>query len=318
MATREGAVATATRTHNEKIGDVFATYAAQQSCPSGCVFRNGGCYAETGQVGKFVTAPLNAAADEADASALEVALAEADAIDGLDGSLGLPLRLHVVGDCATDETARIVSAAAARYVERGGGPVWTYTHAWGTVDRSSWGEVNVLASCETHADMQEAHTRGYAPSLVVDQFEGRRKTALEAGFSLLPCPAQTTPGVTCATCRLCTKGIFLHDARMVIGFEIHGLNVTKRAARAALTSPDDPLRRVPSEERIRLIRLRYLDEQGREPTKREVMAEIPDLHEASVYEWLRFHRGEIVHPAERRRLAREAQRRRAAVDSRAC
>jgi hypothetical protein len=38
-----------------------------------------------------------------------------------------------------------------------------------------------------------------------------------------------------------------------------------------------------------------------------VCAEIPDLSSASVYEWLRFLRGEIQHPTQRRQEARNAR-----------
>src|SRR5919199_1296654 len=48
---------------NKKIGNAATTYAAQTSCPTSCpFFDGGGCYAENGALGKFVTAPLNRAA----------------------------------------------------------------------------------------------------------------------------------------------------------------------------------------------------------------------------------------------------------------
>lgn len=119
---------------NAKLGDAATTYAAQGSCPRSCVFYDGGgCYAESGAVGKFVTTPLNEAAGHA--SSIAIAKAEARAIDNLSVPEGRPLRLHTVGDCATDEAALIVSAAAERYMARGGGQVWTYTHGWREVAR---------------------------------------------------------------------------------------------------------------------------------------------------------------------------------------
>ena len=40
---------------NRKIGDAATTYAAQTSCPRSCpFFAGGGCYAESGSIGKFV------------------------------------------------------------------------------------------------------------------------------------------------------------------------------------------------------------------------------------------------------------------------
>jgi hypothetical protein len=168
-----GTLATAkARSQNSKLGEAATTYAAQTSCPSDCVFFDGGgCYAETGQVGKFVTAPLNAAAAQCEHDGLDVALAEAETIDALEVIPGRPLRLHTVGDCASNLAALIVAAAAERYMERGGGPCWTYTHAWRHVDREAWGTVSVLASCETGEDVRLARSRGYATALVVEEFE---------------------------------------------------------------------------------------------------------------------------------------------------
>jgi hypothetical protein len=61
--------------NNEKIGAAATTYAAQESCPSDCVFKDGeGCYAENGRIASGVTNHLNGAAALAGASALDVAL----------------------------------------------------------------------------------------------------------------------------------------------------------------------------------------------------------------------------------------------------
>lgn len=297
------------RSGNVKLGDAATTHVAQVSCPPSCVFKDGGgCYAETGRQGKFVTRRLNEAAEGA--TALDAALAEAEAIDRMDVAPGRPMRLHTVGDCATDEAARIVAAASARYRSRGGGPVWTYTHAWRTVDRASWGDVSVLASCETIEDIRAARERGYATAIVVDEFPGRERYYLMPGEpgrseAVIPCPAQTSHR-TCSDCRLCMND----DARLqqhhTIGFAIHGIPATKRAARMALDAPDDPDRRLSSEERIRIIRDRYLRVEGREPTTREV-CDLIDLNESSAWQWLRYLRGDAPHPAEERR-ARDARR----------
>lgn len=275
---------------NQKIGDAATTYAAQASCPSSCVFKDGGgCYAENGRIAAAMTIPLNAAAAVGHASALDIARAEAREIDGLDVVAGRPMRLHTVGDCATDEAARLVSAAAARYVERGGGPVWTYTHAWRDVDRDSWGAVSVLASCETEADVRDAHARGYAASIVVEEFEDRRRYPLADGFDVLPCPAQTTEGVTCSSCRLCLNENRLYWDGLVIGFHVHGTASVVKAATKALRDPDDPERRLTS--RDHAVRLR--GELGRWPTTRELCV-AAGVTSASAYEMLVKLRAEPV------------------------
>ena len=241
---------------DKKLGNAATTYAAQTSCPTSCPFFGGGCYAESGSTGMFVTGPLNAAAAAVPHDAFDVALAEADAIDQLDVVPGQPLRLHTVGDCASDEAARSVSAAAARYRARGGGPVWTYTHAWREVARASWGEVSVLASCESAADEGLARARGYATAVVVESFNAKGRHLIDAqeskaaaGVDVLPCPQQTSH-VTCSDCRLCFDDAKLRERGHAIGFNIHGTPFTVRQATKALRTPDDPDRRLTTRELI--------------------------------------------------------------------
>jgi hypothetical protein len=201
-------------TQNSKLGAVSCTSASQASCWQGCAFLNKGCYAEHG-FQAFTTKRLNAAA----AGPVEVAKQEAAAIDQLSGLR--PLRLHVVGDCATPTAAKLVSTAAARHQAKAGQPVWTYTHTWRQVDRSAWRGVSVLASCERLEELEQAQARGYAQALVVKQSWG--KQALQAGpFKLIPCPAQTHEGVTCSSCKLCFRDQDLRDRRAVIVFSAHG------------------------------------------------------------------------------------------------
>lgn len=225
-----------TTTENGKLGDASTTYVAQQSCPDSCTFLKAGCYAERGFVGMHLTRMLNVAGGGR--GPLEVAEAEAEAIDKMATVVDRPLRLHTVGDCSTNETARIVSAAAERYTDRGGGLVWTYTHAWRDVERESWGRVSVLASCETRADVEAAAARGYATAIVVDDFRGQARYEHD-GIDLLPCPEMTRK-VPCSECRLCFDDVALRERGYSIGFQIHGDPVTKRWARASLAKREEP------------------------------------------------------------------------------
>ena len=204
------------KTGNTKVGDVAVTHAAQGSCPTSCTFLGSGCYAETGQQ-KWVTHRLNRSA--ATATPRQIALAEAEAIRKLNGKK--PLRLHVVGDCPDEESARIVSAAADEYRAKHNQPVWTYTHAWRTVPREAWGNVSVLASCETPADVAQAKKRGYATAIVVAQFQSQKRHQF-ASVDAIPCVEQTK-GVTCDKCRLCFNDDYLRDSGRTIALEGHGI-----------------------------------------------------------------------------------------------
>lgn len=272
---------------NAKIGVASTTYAAQSSCPASCRFRDGGgCYAEDGRISKAVTHPLNTSAAARAHEPRDVAIAEAQAIDGLPRG-GQPLRLHTVGDCPDEISATIVSAAAERFSDEGGGPVWTYTHGWREVPREAWGAVSVLASCETAADVAAARARGYAAALTVEAFPGPRRYRFAEGVDVLPCPAQTKDAVTCTSCRLCFDDAKLRARGLTIGFALHGTMLTLRRARQALRDPDDPDRRLSSRHLIP----RYL-------------AEHPGATSAEIAEALGFNHSTIAEM--RRKLDAEA------------
>jgi len=208
--------------NNGKVGKVAATYAPiEQSCPRNCPFLGNGCYAAAGN-----TALHNRRIEEAseNATALEVAKAEAIGIDRLPGDL--PLRLHVSGDARTNAAARELGDAAARYILRGGQEVWSYTHSFRDVDRASWGPVSILASTENLEDAKAAMDRGYAAALVVKEHPADGRAYEVDGVKVIPCVEQTR-GVNCVDCGLCFRDDKLLAQRAVIAFAAHGA-MTKR------------------------------------------------------------------------------------------
>lgn len=192
------------KTANRKLGDCAATYVSQASCATGCPLRNAGCYAESGPAG-FTTARLN----RSTAEPIELARSEAAGIQALPGDR--PLRVHVVGDCPNDESAAIVGSAMADYPN----VAWTYTHAWRDVQRSSWGNAHVLASCESADDVRDARIRGYATAIVVSEHPSDRAYDLD-GVKVIPCPAESGR-TNCADCGLCSR-----ELPATIGFAAHG------------------------------------------------------------------------------------------------
>jgi hypothetical protein len=203
---------------NRKTGKVHATHASQVSCPP-CPFRENGCYAEGGPQG-IQTRELNKFAYGMGLTPQDVAVQEAEAIRNLPGD-GLPLRIHVVGDCASDEAARTVSDAVRDFQANGGGDAWTYTHAWRDVDRASWGTVSVLASCETPAAAREAMDKGYPVALVVGSVPSRKAFKIDE-LTVIPCPQEMGKNITCKECRLCFKGGWLLKTKRAIAFIAHG------------------------------------------------------------------------------------------------
>ena len=213
----------------------------KQTCPRSCPFLDNGCMAESGFT-RVAISRLETAAEGLDE--LDIIRAEAEAIDdfcsakrsqfrtggGRDGKQGRDIRLHVSGDCGSDAGAELLAAAARRYTARGGGRVWTFSHNWRSVRRTSWGPVSVLASVESAGDGHRAARRGYVPALVVDRFEGA--TAFErGGTTWIPCPAETR-GTTCVECRLCLdRTEWMRETSRGIAFAVHGQDAAAAARR---------------------------------------------------------------------------------------
>lgn len=211
------------RSENSKVGSVSATYVAQSTCPGDCPLRDAGCYAEKGPM-SIHTGRLNRTRSRA----RTLASREAKGIDGLSGTRDL--RVHVVGDCPTAESAGLVGAAMARYEARSGKRAWTYTHAWKTVSRAAWGNwARVLASCDSLSDVVRARRAGYATALVAgkgtDLFSRLKRAgrAMRTRYgTLVPCPNQVSPKrPTCVDCGLCMRPDWLRKTRTTIVFLEH-------------------------------------------------------------------------------------------------
>jgi hypothetical protein len=229
-----GGVSAVEDSGNIKIGIMSATYVSQRSCPPSCIWLKPvlvvkkrtqkfthiawvkPCYALHGQT-LWSTNRVNRQADALDLDSIQLAINEANAIDGLTGKNWL--RLHVVGDCRSDESARIVSDAVKVYKLKHGQGAHTYTHAWKDVARDSWQDVSVLASVETLQDARNALKRGYAPSMVISDKHQSKMAYKQDELTMVPCPQQTGASKNCLTCRLCFKDKLLLARKMVIVFQ---------------------------------------------------------------------------------------------------
>ena len=201
---------------NHKTGPVAATYASiEATCPKDCAFKDAGCYAKGGRVG-ILNAQLVTGV-----TPLQAAVQEARQIEAVRPPLGLALRLHVSGDCRTVAAARRLGRAGVLWQDRGGGSVWTYTHAWRLVPRGAWGRgVSVLASIEHVGQAAAARKAGYAPALVVPAHPKSGRAWRAGGVRWIPCPEQTR-GIPCASCGLCFKADELRDRGAGIAFAAH-------------------------------------------------------------------------------------------------
>lgn len=237
--TNQTAVIFAEDSRNAKItgykgGKVSTTYASiKGSCPSSCKLQDTKeCYAMLGPTGVHVNRldlvgvnlkPLDIAKQEAQAigAAFNGGLIPQDGLRG-----GRELRIHTAGDCQTDNAAKVLAGAVDSWYLRGGGKVWTYTHAWLKVKRASWGKISVLASLDNHSDAKSALDRGYSPARIVPEHRSSRAYE-QNGIKWIPCPAQTSETIGCADCRLCFDAVGLNARKTGIDFAVHGV---KRAA----------------------------------------------------------------------------------------
>ena len=205
---------------------VDATYASiKLSCPNSCSLKGGnGCYAETSFVGMVVNR-LNSEA--VGSSALDIARAEAKAIDksynGGNVPVGRAMRLHVAGDSRTLAGSRLINNAIGRWKKRGGGDCWSYTHAWSNIQRDVWSNVSMLASVANVTEATQAHNKGYAPAIVVDEHKTDKSYKLDGSdVKWIPCPAQTRE-IGCSDCRICMRSDWLFETNRGVAFAAHGV-----------------------------------------------------------------------------------------------
>lgn len=220
---------------------VSATYASiEGTCPRSCrLYAERTCYAMAGYVryvlNRFKSGGTSVGIANEEAGAIREAFGGGPVPqDGARG--GRDLRLHVSGDCRTVTGARVLASAARDWLLRGGGAVWTYTHAARTVPRAAWGDVQVLGSIDSLADLPAVRKQGYAPARYVAEFPSE-KAWHEAGTRWIPCPAQSRD-LACTDCRLCLNVDALRKRGAGIAFAAHGARRNTLKRRLPVLRPD--------------------------------------------------------------------------------
>ena len=208
------AVTVVKRTGDNKLGDMTATHSPQSTCPISCKF-----YPKLSQDIKGKKRKDNA---------VRLATIEADKLDELKPDINA--RIHVVGDCQTSESASIVGSAMVRYGNRSrnGSIAYTYTHAWQTVPIESWQGANVLASCETTAEVEHANKLGYQAELTLVKHQSRKIYKI-GNVRILPCPNNWNKQVKCSDCMLCANTKLLKSKKWTIGLAIIGATKIARS-----------------------------------------------------------------------------------------
>jgi hypothetical protein len=219
------------RSANEKTGPIVVTTSAGETCPPACPFRRS-CYAKAGPLALHWAAVTRG--DRGDPwPAFLVTLAKALA----KAPAGQVWRHNQAGDLpgVGDKIDRAKLAALVTVNAAAGAKGFTYTHKpliagdgdakvaasnlAGVVAANAAGfTINASANTLAHADALADRLAGRVPVCVVVDAATPEKTVTPAGRRVVVCPAQTREGVTCATCRLCSRA----DRSVIVGFRVHG------------------------------------------------------------------------------------------------
>jgi hypothetical protein len=217
----------APKSENSKTGLMAATYTGYQTCPPTCklkpvvhedgTFDKSPCYACDHFVGMTMKRLTKASVN---ASPIQIQTQECNAIKKLSGEL--ILRLKVGGDTPNGEYAEGLRDACEVYTAKHGMPAYGYTHNWANIERSSFGQISMLASCDSISDIPVAKSRGYATATLVSEFPNGAKTFTIAGEMLIPCPNQVNEKIQCVDCKLCTRDYVLRKKDLTVAFRAHG------------------------------------------------------------------------------------------------
>lgn len=204
------------RTLNEKTGPIPLTLTERGSCPPACSLKGAGCYAEEHMFLRYHwerTVELGLFWDEF--------LEKVEALP--EGTLW---RHNEAGDLPGKGNAIARPALRALALANAGRRGFTFTHKPLTPENAAaireavalGFAINLSADSIEQADALVA--ANVAPvSVVLPTTWPSRAVRSPAGNQIVVCPAQTSNGVTCKTCRLCAAP----DRKAIVGFRAHGL-----------------------------------------------------------------------------------------------
>ena len=214
------------KTKNVKTGDVPTAYIGESikeawnSC-KGCALRDSHrCYAWNGMVNAGFRNVLKAYKKNKKRYSLE------NALEKLSPSVRM-VRVGALGDPsrASHSTLR----RNAQKIRALGLAFIGYTHHWREKANSKLNSL-LMASCETPEQADEAVSKGWRATTIVPWDTKGKRFITPAGNQALICPAQTTAGITCNSCRMCDAG--RKTPFSVIAFLDHGPQTRMKIANA--------------------------------------------------------------------------------------
>jgi hypothetical protein len=225
---------------NVKTGKIPVSTSGRSTCPDSCPLKKGnggkGCYGEGGPLSWHWNA-----VDRADRGTTFEGLC--DNVSRL--PQGQIWRHNQVGDLPGDNNViageLLEKLTQANTGKRGftythkpvlneqSGPVQSNRDAIAKANRDGF-TINLSANGLAHAD--KLAELGIGPVVTILPDSIGLNTQTPKGRRVVVCPAQTRKGVTCETCKLCSRG----DRSVIVGFIPHGTSKKKVAAIAGTNS----------------------------------------------------------------------------------
>jgi hypothetical protein len=218
---------------NAKTGPIPVSTSDRTTCPSSCVFRNRGCYAEVGPLAWYWRKRLV----NDDSATWPKFLADVAALP--DATLW---RHNQAGDLPHNDGVldeeKVRELATANTAKRG----FTYTHHTvrgsspeavhnrGVLKEATAAGFTVNASCESRVAADEAVDNGLLVVLAVHK-DAPQKMQTPKGRPVLVCPAQYAD-VTCSDCRWCAQP----NRAFIVAFRAHG--ASHKQAEAAIAAAE--------------------------------------------------------------------------------
>ena len=205
---------------NEKLGPIPSTTTAPQTCPPSCSWYGHGCFAEHGVMGWRWRQIVEMSSSQENVVTWEKLLLRIRALP-----TGTVWRHNVAGDLPGDGEDIDVPAFWRLVEANDGRRGFTFTHKAPRqfmVDACRRG-FTVNRSCDSLEEADQIRERfpGLPLAVVVQRDEPRRFFVTSGGNRVTVCPAQTTEGVTCATCRMCA----VPGRKAIVAFRAHGSSV---------------------------------------------------------------------------------------------
>lgn len=225
---------------NAKTGPILVTTTTARTCPDACPFKRteagvNGCYADGGPLAMHWQKVTLGKRGKPWAEAMATIAAELrrkgkGATWRHNQAGDLPGQGDVIDGQGVADLVKVNADAGARGFTYTHKPLVASPHAeanLAAVRSANAGGFTVNASANTLAHADALAELG-VPVCVVVAHDAPDTIATPGGRKVVVCPAQRRDGVTCSSCRLCSRG----DRSVIVAFRAHGASYRRAEATA--------------------------------------------------------------------------------------